>query len=215
MIFYMRYLIDKINEIGNSPRVSSGRASSRAKEHPLRDHAPPLARQPPLRGLLPPLQPPRARSSFNKRSSEALSNYIYSLLGRKLPTPGQRGKNWEIKINPYRPHLLLRPGSAARACSPVQPPFSDCAPDRNTSFSNLGGAGGHYRLRNLFLHSDGGSLLAKLFSTRFALLPLLPPSPTLFVDENLVQHSSIISGYCCQSNTNKRQYFSVHCFISK
>jgi len=55
-----------------------------------------------------------------------------------------------------------------RACSPVLPPFSDCALDRNTSFSNLGGAGGHYRLRNLFLHSDGGSLLAKLFSTRFA-----------------------------------------------
>lgn len=52
--------------------------------------------------LLPPLQPPRARSSFNKRSSEALSNYIYSLLGRKLPALPQCGKNWEIKINPHQ-----------------------------------------------------------------------------------------------------------------
>jgi len=92
----MEYLIDKINEIGNPPRVSSERTR---KRHP-HDHAPPLPSQSPLRKLLPPLQPPRARSSFNKRSSEALSNYIYSLLGRKLPAPGRCGKNWEIKINP-------------------------------------------------------------------------------------------------------------------
>lgn len=113
--------------------------------------------------LLPPLQPPRARSSFNKRSSEALSNYIYSLLGRKLPALPQCGKNWEIKINPHQ-----RADSRALSLT-SSAPFSDCALARNTSFSNLGGAGGHYRLRNLFLHSGGGgSLLAKLFSTRFA-----------------------------------------------
>lgn len=195
MIFHMEYLIDKINEIGNPPRVSSGRTSSRRKRHP-HDHAPPLLRQSPLRQLLPPLQPPRARSSFNKRSSEALSNYIYSLLGRKLPAPGRCGKNWEIKINPH-------PSWVARACSPVLPPFSDCALDRNTSFSNLGGAGGHYRLRNLFLHSDGGSLLAKLFSTRFA------PRSSTRASSHLSSLDIVARVTLIKDNT------STHCFISK
>lgn len=44
----MEYLIDKINEIGNPPRVSSGRTSLRGR-HP-HDHAPPLLRQSPTPG---------------------------------------------------------------------------------------------------------------------------------------------------------------------
>jgi len=147
---------------------------------------PPLLRQPPLGVFLPPLQPPRARSSFNKRSLEALSNYIYSLLGRKLPALRRCGKNWEIKINPLPTSRWV-----ARACPSVLPSFSDCSLSRNTSFSNLGGAGGHYRLRNLFLHSGGGgSLLAKLFSTRF-----------VCSSTERAERSSIITEYYCRNDT--------------
>lgn len=81
-------------------RVSSGRTSLRGRDTPMITHH--HSRGNPHFGFLPPLQPPRARSSFNKRSSEALSNYIYSLLGRKLPALRRRGKNWEIKINPHQ-----------------------------------------------------------------------------------------------------------------
>lgn len=97
-LFHTECPIDKINE--TVIRVSSGRTRSRGRDTPMITHH--HSRGNPHYGLLPPLQPPRARSSFNKRSSEALSNYIYSLLGRKLPALRRRRKNWEIKINPHQ-----------------------------------------------------------------------------------------------------------------
>lgn len=97
-LFHTERPIDKINE--TVIRVSSGRTRSRGRDTPVITHH--HSRGNPHYELLPPLQPPRARSSFNKRSSEALSNYIYSLLGRKLPALRRRRKNWEIKINPHQ-----------------------------------------------------------------------------------------------------------------
>lgn len=76
------------------------------------------------------------------------------------------GKIGKLKLTPTPQVSIARLLAYSLALGLLS--FSDCALGQNTSFSNLGGAGGHYRLHNLFLYSGGGSLLAKLFSTRFA-----------------------------------------------